>query len=427
MLLEATLSQLAEINPSRPKIILNRATNVSFIPMSDVSESGRWIRRQSRQLGEVNQGYTYFCEGDILFAKITPCTENGKGCYANGLINGIGFASTEFHVLRAKDNADAGFIYQWSIYKPLRMKAAASMTGSAGQQRVPASFLDEFKVPAIPKLEQTKILSTMDRAIEQSEALIAKQQRIKAGLMQDLLTRGIDGHGNLRSEDTHRFKDSPLGRIPEEWVVEKLSVKVIVKGGKRLPAGHNYAEGDTNFRYLRTMDFINKPLIYASLNSLFPETFRLLERYEIKDGDVFLSIAGVNLGVAGVFRPDFKERTILTENSAKLSLVTDEIPEYLSIQLNGPFIQKQILEVKGIGAGVPKLALHRIQSFDFPWPTRNEQVKIVKLINQTENYIEVQYCALKKLHSLKTALMQDLLTGKRRVTALLPKPEEASA
>jgi type I restriction enzyme S subunit len=174
------------------------------------------------------------------------------------------------------------------------------------------------------KPEQTKIaeiLSTVDRAIEQTEALIAKQQRIKTGLMQDLLTRGIDEHGNLRSEVTHEFKDSPLGRIPVEWEVENVSSRVLVRGGKRLPAGHAYAEGDTGFRYLRTMDFIGKDLSYGSLSYLYANTFHRLERYEINGGDVFISIAGVNLGVAGVYRPDFDDRAILTENAAKLTLV----------------------------------------------------------------------------------------------------------
>ena len=81
------------------------------------------------------------------------------------------------------------------------------------------------------KPEQTKIaeiLSTVDRAIEQTEALIAKQQRIKTGLMQDLLTRGIDEHGNLRSEQTHKFKDSPLGRIPVEWDAKELGTVAFV-------------------------------------------------------------------------------------------------------------------------------------------------------------------------------------------------------
>ena len=85
--------------------------------------------------------------------------------------------------------------------------------------------IENIDLPFPPKSEQTKIaeiLSTVDQAIEQTEALIAKQQRIKTGLMQDLLTRGIDEDGNLRSEETHEFKDSPLGRIPVEWDVKLL-------------------------------------------------------------------------------------------------------------------------------------------------------------------------------------------------------------
>ena len=91
-------------------------------------------------------------------------------------------------------------------------------------------------LPPVPD-EQAKIaevLSTVDRAIEETEALIAKQQRIKTGLMQDLLTRGIDEHGNLRSEQTHEFKDSPLGRIPVEWDIASLgSVAKSVTSGSR--------------------------------------------------------------------------------------------------------------------------------------------------------------------------------------------------
>jgi type I restriction enzyme S subunit len=205
------LKEIAEINPSRPKFTLKHETEVSFIPMSDVTDNGRWSRRQVRQYQEVCSGYTCFLNGDVLFAKITPCMENGKGCLVTELKNGIGFGSTEFHVLRARTKGDPGFIYQWSTYRLFRLQAAASMTGSAGQQRVPASFLETFNMPAIDKPEQSKIaeiLSTVDRVIEQTEALIAKQQRIKTGLMQDLLTRGIDEHGNIRSEETHQFKDS---------------------------------------------------------------------------------------------------------------------------------------------------------------------------------------------------------------------------
>ena len=90
---------------------------------------------------------------------------------------------------------------------------------------LPVGAIESLEIPTPPKPEQTKIaeiLSTVDRAIEQTEALIAKQQRLKTGLMQDLLIRGIDQHGNLRSEQTHEFKDSPLGRIPVEWEVKRI-------------------------------------------------------------------------------------------------------------------------------------------------------------------------------------------------------------
>jgi type I restriction enzyme S subunit len=100
-------------------------------------------------------------------------------------------------------------------YNELRSRSAGD--GRAGLSK---HLIEQIPVPLPTKPEQTKIaevLSTVDRAIEQTEALIAKQQRIKTGLMQDLLTRGIDEHGNLRSEQTHPFKDSPLGRLPVEW------------------------------------------------------------------------------------------------------------------------------------------------------------------------------------------------------------------
>jgi type I restriction enzyme S subunit len=163
---------------------------------------------------------------------------------------------------------------------------------------------------------------------------------------------------------------------------------------------------------------------------LFTTTFQALERYEISAGDVFISIAGVNLGVAGVFRPDFTDGTILTENAAKIRMAMDDIPEYVSMQINGPTIQRQILEEKGIGAGVPKLALFRIQQFLISWPDRKEQLRIVDRLQACEDSLRKTQEGLAKLRSLKAALMQDLLSGRKRVTDLLaskPRREKVYA
>jgi type I restriction enzyme S subunit len=336
-------------------------------------------------------------------------------------------ALSSIAILRPNDSIDPNYLAQVLRSDAFRRQLLVLESGSALKRIILRDIKKlEFYFPYF-KSEQTKIaeiLSTVDRAIEQTEALIAKQQRIKTGLMQDLLTHGIDKHGNLRSEQTHEFKDSPLGRIPMEWKVESLNSRALVKGGKRLPAGHVYAEGDTGCRYLQTTDFISKRLIYPKLHYLFAKTFRMLERYEITDGDVFISIAGVNLGVTGVFRPDFDDRTILTENAARIHILTDELPEYLAMQINGFTVQRQILEDKGIGAGVPKLALFRIQQFLIPWPTREEQLQIVRRLQLFDGSMQKQKDELRKMRSLKTALMQDLLTGKKRVTALLNDTEE---
>ena len=103
-----------------------------------------------RQVAEVEKGYTYFQEGDVLFAKITPCMENGKCAIAKRLVNGIGFGSTEFHVIRPKESVTSEWIYYYLRQETTRKKAKRSMTGSAGQKRVPSLFLQDVEIPLPP-------------------------------------------------------------------------------------------------------------------------------------------------------------------------------------------------------------------------------------------------------------------------------------
>lgn len=137
---------LVQINPSITCPLTKADCEVSFIPMQDVSNNGDWIHRQSRLFSSIGNGYTAFQEGDVLFAKITPCMENGKGTHALGLLNSIGFGSTEFHVLRAKGEASSRFVFHWCHSIELRHAAEAQMTGSAGQRRVPADFFSKFQI-----------------------------------------------------------------------------------------------------------------------------------------------------------------------------------------------------------------------------------------------------------------------------------------
>ena len=124
---------------------------VSFVPMPAVTEHGEIDATAIKEYDEVKTGFTYFAENDVLFAKITPCMENGKGAVAKGLHNGIGFGSTEFHVLRPiSGKSDPYWIYTLTAFSQFRMDAASNMTGSAGQRRVPASFLENYRVSLPP-------------------------------------------------------------------------------------------------------------------------------------------------------------------------------------------------------------------------------------------------------------------------------------
>ena len=119
--------------------------------MASVSECGEILKLEDKFYREVKNGFTYFCEGDVLFAKITPCMENGKGAVAVGLTNGIGFGSTEFHVLRPiKEKSNSYWLYALTSFELFRKKAEKNMTGSAGQKRVPASFLENIKISVPP-------------------------------------------------------------------------------------------------------------------------------------------------------------------------------------------------------------------------------------------------------------------------------------
>lgn len=171
---------------------LKAAMTTTFVGMQDVSESAHLIKQTPVNISKVKSGFTYFERDDVLVAKITPCFENGKGCHTKQLDTEHGFGSTEFHVLRAKLNADSDFIYFWTTREIFRQELESEMVGSAGHRRVPFSALQNYKIPCPDSIEEqtaiATILSDMDNEIQTLEQRLAKTRQIKQGMMQELLT-----------------------------------------------------------------------------------------------------------------------------------------------------------------------------------------------------------------------------------------------
>ena len=168
------LGECCILNPRRPNIALCDTDKVSFIPMPAVSEDGYLVDMTDEEYGKVKKGFTYFENNDVLFAKITPCMENGKGAIVHGLTNGIGMGSTEFHVLRPINGISSPYWLLALTRMPIfRERAAKNMSGTGGQKRVSASYLDHFMV-GLPAMEEQRRFEAIYRKADKSKSVIQK-------------------------------------------------------------------------------------------------------------------------------------------------------------------------------------------------------------------------------------------------------------
>jgi type I restriction enzyme M protein len=168
------LSDICLLNPSKTEIKnVDENTIVSFVEMASVSNDGFIAEKVDTPLKDLKKGsYTYFAENDIIIAKITPCMENGKCALATNLSNGLAMGSSEFHVIRVKDEVLNKYIFALLNREIIRKEAEQNMTGSSGHRRVPANFYADYKIPVPPLSTQETLVSE----IEKLELQIAENQ-----------------------------------------------------------------------------------------------------------------------------------------------------------------------------------------------------------------------------------------------------------
>lgn len=231
------MKYLAEVNPSKGASEVDRETEelAVFLPMEKVSENGHVDTSIKKPVSQLYSGFTYFEKGDIIVAKITPCFENGKGAILDQLDTKLGFGSTEFHVLRAKKGISSRYLYYLTRSDFFKAVGEAFMVGSAGQKRVPTSFVENFPIP-IPEdyHEQDHIARFLDHKTHQIDTAIAKLERLiellkeeRAAVINEAVTKGLRGdaarHAGLDPDPP--MKDSGvewIGEVPAHWETVKL-------------------------------------------------------------------------------------------------------------------------------------------------------------------------------------------------------------
>ena len=168
------LGDCCHINPRRSNVSLNENDLVSFVPMPAVNENGYIDGATDEEYGKVKKGFTYFENDDVLFAKITPCMENGKGAVAEGLTNGIGMGSTEFHILRPiKGISNPYWLLALTRMPIFRERAAKNMSGTGGQRRVGSAFLEKFMV-GLPSISEQDTFEAIYKQADKSKFELKK-------------------------------------------------------------------------------------------------------------------------------------------------------------------------------------------------------------------------------------------------------------
>ena len=344
------LGECCILNPRRPNIALCDTDKVSFIPMPAVSEDGYLVDMTDEEYGKVKKGFTYFENNDVLFAKITPCMENGKGAIVHGLTNGIGMGSTEFHVLRPINGISSPYWLLALTRMPIfRERAAKNMSGTGGQKRVSASYLDHFMV-GLPAMEEQR----------RFEAIYRQADKSKFG---DFKSQFIEMYYNTHNKQTLESVCPIMNKGITPKYVESSSVLVINQAcihwdGQRLG----------NIKYH---------------NEEIPVRKRILE-----SGDVLLNATGNGtLGRCCVFICPSDNNTYINDGHV-IALSTDRaviLPEVLNTYLSLNDTQAEIYRQYVTGStNQVDIVFSDIKKMKVPVPSMDEQILFVEVLTQAD-------------------------------------------
>jgi type I restriction enzyme S subunit len=376
--------------------------------------------------------------GTILIEKSggSPTQAAGRVVYCDRDFNGT--ASNFIEVVTVRDSFCPQYIAYLLYYlyqTGLVLKYQQQTTGIINFKLY--EYYEEVVSYATSKLEQAKIaeiLSAVDLAIEQTEALIAKQQRIKTGLMQDLLTRGIDEHGDVRSEQTHKFKDSRIGRIPAEWEVTEFGCAVAsaVDGpfGSNLKTEH-YVE-EPGVRVIRLGNIGNGEFLDSNKAYISNEHAKRLARHSAEYGDLLVASLGDErhpFGRACLYTDNI-HAAIVKADVFRIRCRSEKYTHSFAVHLfNFPRWRRELFPLAQ-GVTRDRVNLTNLIRLQLPMPLVEEQKTIDTMIEAANSALRSLNTQLTKITALKTALMQDLLSGEKRVTTLLelkPKRERVYA
>ena len=462
----STLGEVSLLNPSTSVDPVVDDCEVSFVPMSAVEAgTARIDLSQVRPYRDISKGYTRFSEGDVLFAKITPCMENGKIAIARGLSNGAGCGSTEFHVLRPWDGLSRDYLMYYLFQDEFRKDAQRNMAGTAGQLRVPAMFMSDSSIPLPPLPEQRRIVAEIEKQFTRLDASGAALKRVQANLKRyraSVLKAACEGKlvpteaelaraegrdyepadrllERLLSERRARWDaqekrrgkyvepsppdPSDLPELPEGWVWSNMGQSFDVYiGSTPRRAKLEYWNGDIAWVSSSEVAFSR---IKCTREYITEEGLRNSSLYVHPEGTVLLGMIGEGKTRGQVSILDIPACN--SQNSAAIRVSEPGFPpEYVFYYL---WSQYEATRQIGSGNNQPALNKSRVQEIAFPLPPLAEQRRIIaeverrlSVVQQAEGAVEA---SLKRAERLRQSILKQAFSGK--LVPQDPNDEPASA
>ena len=471
----ATIGGSCVVNPGSFLDPVGADYHVSFVPMAAVeARTGRIDLSRVRPYGEVSKGYTRFSEGDVLFAKITPCMENGKVAIAKGLTNGCGCGSTEFHVLRTHEVLSQDFLQFFLLQDEFRKEAQRNMAGTAGQLRVPAAWLSEATLPLPPLAEQRRIVAEIETQFTRLDASVAALRRAQANLKRyraSVLKDACEGRlvpteaelassegreyepaavllehilaerrARWESQEKRRGKykepsnpdTTALPELPEGWVwatvdqLGALGVQSVLTGpfGTSLGREDFVSEGTPVLTIgCLTFDGINLEKAVFVTNEKAQE----LSRYCLEKEDILFSRMAT-VGRAGMVESQFSG-SLFNYHLMRLRLNTLALlPHYLLTYVRGSSAVKRYLTEINHGATRDGINTSQLLSMPIPLPPLAEQRRIVaeverrlSVVQRAEATVEA---SLTRAERLRQSILKQAFSG--RLVPQDPDDEPAS-
>jgi len=404
------LREVCQIKPPKKeaKEKLSQTDLVSFLPMSDLGTRTKKIQiNEVKPLGEVVGSYTYFAENDVLLAKITPCFENGKLGIARNLVNGVGFGSSEYIVLRSKGEIDPDYLFYFLARDTFRENGSRVMTGAVGHKRIPKGFIEEYPIPIQPMPEQKRIVAILDEVFEGVDRAIANTEK------------------NLTN--THELFQSYLNAIFRQGdsfpSVRIGDIGEVFDGPHATPKTIDYGP-----IFLGISSLQDGIIRLEKTRHVSPEDFKKwTRRVEPRADDIVFSYE-TRLGQAAIIPEELKCCLGRRMGLVRFDKTKVEPRYFLYLYLSPPY--RKFLDEKTIrGATVDRISIKEFPAFPISLPDMEEQKQMVYKIESFSRQIQhlqgIYQRKLEALAELKQSILQKAFSGELTADTVMKEVEGA--